>query len=404
MTQARILFLDSEASSAMIAQNAFREMHAGWTVECVQSGAEAMRALDDTPFDAVVANGPGDNGPGQALLEHARQHHPQALRFVLVRRDGDCNPLVQARTAHQLVAAGSHPEIALQTQLSKALELRGLLSSSSLRDIVARITFLPSPPAAYRELMEGLNSETSTVEYVGEILERDPAISAKLLQMVNSAYFGLGCRVTNPVRAISLMGLEVVKALVLSAGVYANLPPAVAARHEVGWLWRHSMRVSRMAQKVAQAFTSDARLIDDAFIAGLLHDLGTLILLCDCPAEVKEIEQAAIAERAAIWNAERNMLGVTHAEVGAYLLGMWGLPQPVVEAVAWHHRPAACPVAEPSPLLAVHIADCVQTGCDPLHEGDRPMIDQTYMARCGYPGETGRFVDCCREITLTPRR
>lgn len=404
MAQTRILFVNPEAASQAIVQNTLHQMHGDWQVECVRDSAEALRAMGITPFDAIVANEPVGEQPGLDLLEHARQHHPQTLRFVLTSEQSEGMRLGKAGTAHQLVAGGSHPEIALQMQLNRALELRDLLTSAAMREVVARITFLPSAPAAYQELLDGLNSETSTVEHVGEILERDPAISSKLLQMVNSAFFGLGCRVTNPVRAISLLGLEVVKALVLSAGVYANLPPAVAARNEVSWLWRHSIRVSRMAQKVAQAFSSDARLIDDAFIAGLLHDLGTLILLCDCPKEFKEIELAATAERAPVWSAERTRLGVTHAEIGAYLLGIWGLPQPVVEAVAWHHRPASCPVAGPSPLLAVHIADCVQTGCDPLHEGDRPVIDQTFVSRCGYAGETGRFVDCCREITLSPRR
>jgi len=401
MQPARILFVDPEPASQDAIRQSLHSPETPWEIEFVCDGAAALQALEYSSFDVIVTSSAMTAEFGAPLLEHARVHHPQTLRFVMSASGGDEAGPSYAGTAHQLVPGFGEGRSDLRTNLTKALQLRDLLSDAALKEVISRIEFLPSAPASYRQMLDLLNSETSTLENVGALIERDPAICSKLLQMVNSAFFGLGCRVSNAVRAVSLLGLEVVKALVLSAGVYSQIPPGAASKQDIDWLWKHSIRVSRMSQKVAMALgTGSAIIVDDSFVSGLLHDLGMLILMCECADDFRTITKVAAQERTATCIAERKVLGCTHAEVGAYLLGIWGLPHNIVEAVAWHHHPSTSAVAEPSALLAVHIADCVQTGCDPLRDGDRPIIDQTFVTRCGYAGATGKLVDSCRELNL----
>lgn len=393
----RILFVEDDPELRGLIESSLGSVKTTWEIVSARSATDAFHLMSNVEFDAVVTDTLTPELSGSELLESVRQQHPQTLRFLMKESSEGRTDFHDVGSAHQFL---SRPDGTndLQLKLAKALKLRELLCNTALQRLVSRISMLPTIPTLYKQLLDLVDSPTSTIEAVGEVIERDMAICSKLLQIVNSAYFGLDFRVSSPIRAVSLLGIESVKALVLSAGISAQFPANFAHKNQVDWLWKHSIRVSRMAQKVAMAFGGDSKMYDNCFFAGLLHDIGELILISNCPVEYKAISNLSDKERMSSYAAERAVLGCSHADVGAYLLGIWGLPSGIVEAVAWHHEPSISAIMQPGPLLAVHVADCVQTGCDPLHYGDRPVIDQAFLAECGFRGQAGMFVDACRSL------
>jgi putative nucleotidyltransferase with HDIG domain len=398
MSQPRILIVDNQPAMLTLIAQSLLPMQQDWKLEFVSSGAEAMKALEHSRFDVIVTDVLAPELSGNRLLEYVRANHPETLRFLLSDRCDQETILKSVGSVHQILTKSNYRD--LQQKLARALSMRSLLEDPALKELVSRIGVLPSVPSVYRQLVELLDSPVSSLEAVGEVIEHDMAMCSKLLQMINSAFFGLENQVSSPARAVSLLGIEIVKALVLSVGITSQLPLHRVPPETIDWLNRHSTRVSRMSQEVARVIGSGTRLLDDSFCAGLLHDVGKLILACECSAECIAISQLADAEKISTWAAERKVIGCTHAEIGAYLLGIWGLPQSIVEAVAWHHQPSASSISQPGPLLAVHVADCVQTGSDPLNPGDRPIIDHTFITRCGLAGRAGLLVDACRGVSL----
>jgi HD-like signal output (HDOD) protein len=180
---------------------------------------------------------------------------------------------------------------------------------------------------------------------------------------------------------VILLGIDTVQSLVLSLGIFSSF----GAHHEqhVEKLWQHSNHTGSASRKIARKESLGEAQSGTYLTAGLLHDIGKLVIsTCDSRVYRKILEVTAVSERPQ-WEIEQDELGCTHAEIGAFLLGIWGLPMPIVEAVAWHHRPSASPVSTFSPLVAVHVADALHhQATNPASEG-RSLLDGVFLERAG---------------------
>ena len=165
----------------------------------------------------------------------------------------------------------------MQSTVARACALRGLLANDGLQRLVARIDSLPSPPSLYAEIMDELASEKCSFQKVGEIISKDLAMTAKILQLVNSAFFGLRRRIVKPSEAIGLLGIDVIRALALSVHVFSEYDIKNLPGFSIEAVWHHSMNVAVAAKQIAQAQTQERSIADDAFMAGVLHDVGKLI-------------------------------------------------------------------------------------------------------------------------------
>jgi len=229
----------------------------------------------------------------------------------------------------------------------------------------------------YRELTEVLTHEAPAIAEVAQVIERDPAMCLKILQVVNSAFFGLPRRVTAIRESIMFLGIEPLKALVLVTQIFPAAEGIDGGSRVIAAIQEHSILVARVARALIP--TSQ----DDAFMAAMLHDIGHLILALAEKGRIGEIAKIAQRNGSPLHVVEREHIGVTHADVGAYVLGTWGLPFGVVEAVAGHHEPDRFAGTAFDVTTAVHAAEALVTGRGGVDASRASPLDEEHLKRLG---------------------
>lgn len=359
----------------------------GGAWDCVFSpdAASALDALASTPFDAAVANlSPGGINDAE-LLQQAAIRHPRTLRFVL----GDVvdRELIAScmGAAHQFISRPWKPR-ELVSIIERSLALDAWLSNDKLRAFVPRLGKLPGLPATYFEVLKRAESPNSTVESIADIIARDPTLTARLLQMVNSPACGLGKKITSPSEAVSRLGLDAVKSLVLCLQLFAQSEPVKGASFSLEQLWHHSFSVAKLAAKLVLHCIASEGMASEAYTAGLLHNIGQIVLATNLSREYSAVVQAARKRECPLQEVELEQLGVTSNQVGAYLLGLWGMPLPLVESTALHLSPASASSIEFSLVTVVHVANVLAFEAHgPVNGLLQPKLDSKYLATLELP-------------------
>jgi len=351
----RILFVDDEPMVLSGLQRSLRALRQEWDMAFVNSGAEALQRMEQEPFDIVVTDMRMPVMSGAQLLEEVKQRFPQCFRIILSGQ-ADREAIMRAvDPTHQFLAKPCDTE-ELKKRLTRAFAVRSLLKNQELQAVVSQLEALPSLPSLYIEVTRELEASEPSLTRIAKLVSEDMAMTAKLLQLVNSAFFGLRCRISSPMQAVQMLGLDTLRALVLSTHVFDKFRSHTLGEPEVSYLWKHSLAVANLAKTVAVFEKVDRQIVDDCFTAGLLHDAGKLILASAMEKKYGEVLQPVRNGAKKLIDAEAEILGCTHAEVAAYLLGLWGLPEAVIDGVAWHHEPCGSMQTGFSTVVAAHVA------------------------------------------------
>jgi len=327
-----------------------------WDMSFVESGQEALAVMAQSPFDVVVSDMRMPGMDGAQLLAEVSRLSPHTVRIILSGYSEHETVMRSVKLAHQYLSKPCQPET-LKSAVGRALALRELLDDHTLTGVIAGMESLPSLPAMYAEIMAELQSPEASVARVAQIVSKDIGMTAKILQIINSAFFGLPRHVTSAAQAVGLLGLDTIKGLALTLQVLGQFDEKEMRGFPVERLWEHSLAVATSARQIAKLRKSEEGIADDAFLAGLLHDVGILVLIKHLPIPYGRVLTLMEEKKISQWQAEKEVLGITHAEVGAYLLALWGLPDSIIEAVAYHHCPEKCPNKAFSALSAVHEAN-----------------------------------------------
>jgi HD-like signal output (HDOD) protein len=343
----RILFVDDEADILQGMRRTLREMRHEWQMEFASSGPAALEELARMPADVIVSDMRMPGMDGWELLAEVRKRHPQTVRLVLSGH-ADARSIMRAvGTAHQYLAKPCDSE-ALRAAISQTFTLRQLLSSERLAQIVGHVDMLPSAPRAFQEILACLQRPTASVAEAAKIIARDVAMTANVIKMVNSAFFGSRHPVSTADRAVAYLGLDTLGALVLGHGIFKSGVATGIAGFSLERLWQHSWDVAAAARVVALCEGLPKAKADEAFLGGMLHDVGKVVFAT---------RLAATDEPSPSVEDATDHMQAHHAEVGAYLLGLWGFPNPIVEAVAFHEAPRQIAGERLCLSSLIHIAD-----------------------------------------------
>ena len=261
--------------------------------------------------------------------------------------------------------------------------LRRRLYSDNLQRLVGRIGVLPSMPARYLEVTQAISDANSSLTAIGKKIEQDLGMSAKVLQLANSAFFGLPTKVSSPTQAVCLLGLDIIKSLVTWFHAGAQFQGIETARLSFNALQQHSLRVSGYVREIAAAEGLEKHETDELITAGLFHDIGKLILAANIPDRYNQIIQHESQLKYPLFLVEEQMLGATHADVGAYLMALWGFTDSVVEACCYHHNPQAYTGYSFKSLCVVFAANAIDAELENRHvpSTEKPIIE--YLAQYG---------------------
>lgn len=372
----RILFVDDESLVLQGLQRMLRNMRHEWDMVFVASGAEALAAMEEAPADAVVSDMrmPGMNGA--ELLHAIMQRWPSTVRLILSGHADQDLVVRSVGSAHQYLSKPCEAGV-LQRILTRAFDLESAVRNERLQQLAGKMDRLPSLPSVYVEIVEATRSTEVSVEDVGEIVARDIAMTAKVLHLVNSAFFGLPRQISSPGQAVAYLGLDTIRALVLSLHAFGQFDSSPVNGFSLDALWTHSLEVASGAKRLGLLEALPRKAVDEAFVAGLLHDIGKIVLACNFQDEYSALHQQASQHSRAMVEAELEAFGADHAEVGGYLLGLWGLPNSVVEAITYHHHPHAGEGAEFTALTAVHVANAISKNSNG-NAGEFPL-DMDYL-------------------------
>ena len=355
----RILFVDDEPSMLRVLKMGMRSMAGVWDMEFACDGEEALTLISQRKFDVVVTDMrmPGINGA--QLLNHVLRLHPQTIRIVLSGYSDLSEVVNCVGLTHQFLENPCSLED-LKNCLKRVTLVKSRLAHDKLCELTASLKNLPSLPELYLEIADALQSPTASAQRIADIASKDPALSAKLLQLSNSAYFGFSRKVFTVAEAVQLLGVSVIQSLAMAVPIFSQFYRNKCPNFPIDLIWDHSAQTGVLARRIFGQHLGDSQLAEQAFCAGILHDIGKIILADGLPQEYSVVLNECLTTHTPLIEVERKTFHATHAEVGAYLLALWGLPIPLVEAVACHHHPRRCGTGQLCLAGVVHIADALQ--------------------------------------------
>jgi HD-like signal output (HDOD) protein len=379
----RILYVAADLTRGSDLRAHWMSRSTTWEWIEAQSGTQAMEIFGEKQVDVIVADSQIEDIDSGLLLVWVYENSPKTLRVILA----DPNEREQVERAtltphYCLTKPVSAQEV--ENTVRQALALDAALPNDKLARLASRIRTFPSLPSLYFQIMKELESADFSAEQVAEIIAKDMAMSTRLLQVLNSGFYGSSRQITDVVEAVNMLGQKALESLIISIHLFATGDKIKPLYFSISRVWKHSTAVAHAARCIALLETHDAKLADQAYAAGLLHDVGQLVLANNFDSEYNKVQLLAKNSGRPLWLIETESFGVSHAEVGAFLLGRWGMPVELLEATAHHHRPSRSTSKEFNLLTALHVANELEQELHPAPEGFKPGgLDLDYLGSLG---------------------
>jgi HD-like signal output (HDOD) protein/CheY-like chemotaxis protein len=386
----RVLFVDDESKILDGIGRMLRADRKRWDMHFASSGEAALQAFDEGSFDVVISDLRMPGMDGATLLGHIRDRFPDTARIILSGYSEAALATRAVSVAHSFLAKPCGAS-ELQSTIERVCAQQDMLCTPELRRIVGTVGELPSLSATYIHLRQAVSDPSTSITQVADIIQLDVAMSAKVLQLSNSAFFGVAQRVTSLSSAVSYLGMETIKNLALASEAFrVFVPGSHVPRSVCESMQRHALRTAAIAAKLPL----ERQTRDIAAMAALLHDIGGLFLASSMPDEFCSLRARASERGCKPFEAEEELLGTSHAEIGAYLLGLWGLPILAVEAIANHHHPTRIPHSGFDCTAAVYVADFLAHEMDDHPQGSSGLeIEESDRACLETLGVLSKFAE-----------
>ncbi|MDQ8185738.1 HDOD domain-containing protein [Pelagicoccus sp. SDUM812002] len=372
---ANILIVDPDPGAVEAYQKALAAKASSWTVHYASAPEVALTLASEVSPDIIVTALCIDEGRGLKLLSRTIDAAPLAHAFIAAE-EADRPQLAAAFEGGCRYLPRPCPPDRILLEFHRCLAVDSWLDNPIVKEIVANRPEFESLPRHHNQIVSALNSDDCSIDDVAEAIANDLALSAKLLETVNSSFYGLDQNVSDIKHAVSQLGLSNTRNIVLAAHIFSQVGKDPEHLSLVKEIWHHSISVAGAARRISLHETRGPKAAEEAYSAGLLHDIGKLVLIGVVPEQYIEAQRLARDESHSPWQAEFKHIGCDHAEVGGYLLSRWGLPGAINETVALHHRPANSCHGTFTTLAAVHAANAiVRKRRNPLHADATPITN-----------------------------
>ena len=350
-----------------------------------ENGSEALNIVQKEPVDVVISDMRMPGMDGAELLEKVMKISPLTARFVLSGQYDKEATLRSVGPVHQYFSKPCDIR-QIKDNINHALKLRNCISGNDITELISRIETLPSIPQVYLEIVAELRKDEPDVSRITGLIEADLGFATKILQIVNSSFFGIPNHISDIRQAVTFLGLDVIRALVLYVKLFREFKSQVLPADLLNNLMSHSLSVAKYARIIAQSCKYTRTEEENLFTAACFHDVGKLIFFAYLPDKYQETVAYIREHHCTEAEAEKAVIGVTHAEVGAYLLCLWGLKDEIVEAILYHHQPSLSVQAGTVILPLLHIADHMFYEINPDRKPAQECVsvpDRNYLAGVG---------------------
>lgn len=348
----KILIVDDDINIRSSLSDAF--LDTDYEIITRENGLAALEFLKSATVDLVISDMRMPEIDGYELLSKIKEKYPKVIRIIMVdsAEEASVFKVILQNTAKFCILKPWNNEKVLE-YIGQIFETEEILNSNDLLHLINNIEKLPTIDSSYQKILHMIERDADTGAISAEI-EKDFAISTKLLQLANSAYYGL--RTGSVKHATVYLGLQNLKSLIYSTSILNTFNSASAQdQQKVNDLWSHAILTSKLLHYIYEVFMIK-KLPEAAYSAGLLHNIGTLILINNRIEDYTTVINKARIKSLDLLDVEREAFHVTHQEAGGYLASWWKLPFPIVEAALYHHRPLDAGVLNKEVIAAVHLA------------------------------------------------
>lgn len=328
-----ILFVDDEPRVLRAIKRGLRRQSETWNMSFAEHADDALAQMKEHAFDIVVSDITMPKTDGVELLRQVRTQYPDTVRILMSGTAQGDVIMRSVPVAHRFLSKPWDVK-ALMAELTKALELRSLMDSTAIRTVVGGLSSLPVIPKVYTDLCATLENPNSRLGEVVEVIEQDPAVVARLLHIVNSAFFAAPRPLHSASDTVRYLGTSLLKSLLLTSEIFSTYDEkSLPKGFSLSDVQNHALLTAKIASRLVETDK------DKALSAGLLHSIGKLIFADRMPKRWGDVYAEARRDKRPLADVEFEHFQTSYAEVGGYLLGIWGLPQDLVEAVAHHCDP-----------------------------------------------------------------
>ena len=378
-----ILFVDDNEHVISGIQRQLRPYRDQWNLFFAHSGAQALELMSHQSIDLIVSDMLMPEMRGDELLKKVSELFPGTVRMILSGYADEETLKSGLQVAHQYLSKPCTPET-LREAISQIFKIQACVNSPRIIEGLGNPNSLPSLPKIYQELTAAIGNENTSIQELANIFAKDMVLSAKLLQLVNSPYFGLNRVISSLPEAINLIGIKKLNNLVLSVHI-KNAFPIKNPRMEqyMHFIWQDAGRTAELAKQIAISENQQEDRPDQAYLGGLLHNMGLLIFLSRGGNQLENLMEQVKNTDLPIDELEMNIIGYTRSEAAAYLLSLWKIPPRIIESILLQTNPSETDYDGVNALTAVHVAACllkpsVLKGYDRLF--DR-ALDMNYLQR-----------------------
>ncbi|MEM9444239.1 MAG: response regulator [Verrucomicrobiota bacterium] len=398
-----ILFVDDDKDSLYALQRELRPLEDKWEILYISRPSEAISTLESRKIDIIISDMRMPFMNGSELLNYVMFRFPETIRFILSSFADQDLVIKCIGSTHQYLAKPCKLEV-IENTITQAIKTRQSMKREALSRFVAKIGHFPRIPPMYVKMIEKVQDpNVKTVDFI-KIIELDPIVSAKIICTANSSYFKLPDNIATLEAAIQHLGIDMIKHLVLALKAFDALKVPDFYSFKDDKLWNHSLEVANISQKLFQLEGFSAVEQQTAFISGLLHDIGKQVLASNFPDEYGEAVELSLDTELDSLIAEQGCFEVNHADVGGYLLALWGLPDPIVEAIFLHHSPRSSSNQNFSPLYAVHVANYLAHRRNRSAHIENFILDVDLLNNIGVGNRIEKWateLDICESVALS---
>jgi len=359
MTKCKILLIDCLNDINEWLTQTFTMLKENWPVVVANNLDDALLYISNTQFDVVIMNLDVSSSSIQEDIQLIKNKNQDCIIVLLLSENDNESYIKSINLVHRIYSKPIQAE-AFYQDLDSLINLKYKISQSKNNKKLVSINTLPSPPQTFTEIISELNSIEPSISKISNIIKRDIGLTTKLLQLINSAYYGLKSKVHNPSIAINLLGLETVKNLALTLSSFNQFSKAQIDDYTVQNILNYSLDIGKASKTYATVLGLNNSMIESASLAGMLHDIGKLAMISILPDEFKKSLRFSKDNMISLYQAQKETVGLTDAEIGGYLLFLWGLPECIVNAVTYHYLPSENKNTNIDIVTAVHLAYAIE--------------------------------------------